>query len=75
MSLVAKKLATLPLVRLMGYYLLLANILIPFIGGSTIVTLFKKGQVAWDEDLSINSRASLETLVRVGMGIGHKVSS
>ncbi|KAF8160416.1 hypothetical protein BJ912DRAFT_1035445 [Pholiota molesta] len=33
-------------------------------GGSTIV-------VTWDEDLLINGRASLETLVRVGMGIGH----
>ena len=40
-------------------------------GGSTIVVLFEKGKVEWDEDLLINSRASLETLVRVGMGIGH----
>jgi len=39
-------------------------------GGSTIVLLFEKGIVEWDEDLLINSRASLETLVRVGMGIG-----
>jgi len=39
-------------------------------GGSTIVLLFEKGAVAWDEDLLINGRASLETLVRVGMGIG-----
>ncbi|KZP03508.1 hypothetical protein FIBSPDRAFT_915298 [Athelia psychrophila] len=38
-------------------------------GGSTIVLLFEKG-VEWDEDLLINGRASLETLVRVGMGIG-----
>jgi phosphatidylserine decarboxylase len=43
-----------------------------FIGGSTIVTVFKKGQVVWDEDLLINGHASLETLVRVGMGIGYK---
>ncbi|KAF7971904.1 hypothetical protein HWV62_19467 [Athelia sp. TMB] len=39
-------------------------------GGSTIVLLFEKGSVEWDEDLLINGRASLETLVRVGMGIG-----
>ncbi|KAI0364493.1 hypothetical protein BV20DRAFT_974427 [Pilatotrama ljubarskyi] len=39
-------------------------------GGSTIVVLFEKGVVEWDEDLLINSRACLETLVRVGMGIG-----
>jgi phosphatidylserine decarboxylase len=40
------------------------------VGGSTIVVLFEKGKVEWDEDLLINGRASLETLVRVGMGIG-----
>ncbi|KAF6765662.1 phosphatidylserine decarboxylase-domain-containing protein [Ephemerocybe angulata] len=39
-------------------------------GGSTIVVLFEKGTVEWDEDLLINGRASLETLVRVGMGLG-----
>ncbi|KAI0035374.1 phosphatidylserine decarboxylase-domain-containing protein [Vararia minispora EC-137] len=39
-------------------------------GGSTIVLLFEPGVVEWDEDLLINGRASLETLVRVGMGIG-----
>lgn len=32
--------------------------------------LFEKDRVEWDEDLLINGRASLETLVRVGMGIG-----
>ena len=41
------------------------------LGGSTIVVLFEKGVVEWDEDLLINGRASLETLVRVGMGIGN----
>jgi len=41
-------------------------------GGSTIVVLFERGTVEWDEDLLINGRASLETLVRVGMGIGKK---
>ncbi|KZV90616.1 hypothetical protein EXIGLDRAFT_710770 [Exidia glandulosa HHB12029] len=39
-------------------------------GGSTIVVLFEKGMVEWDEDLLINGRASLETLVRVGMRVG-----
>jgi hypothetical protein len=39
-------------------------------GGSTIVLLFEKGMVEWDEDMLINGRASLETLVRVGMGVG-----
>ncbi|KAI0628504.1 phosphatidylserine decarboxylase-domain-containing protein [Trametes polyzona] len=38
-------------------------------GGSTIVVLFEKGVIEWDEDLLINSRACLETLVCVGMGI------
>lgn len=35
--------------------------------------LFEKGAVEWDEDLLINGRSSLETLVRVGMGIGRSV--
>ncbi|KAH8824331.1 phosphatidylserine decarboxylase-domain-containing protein [Flagelloscypha sp. PMI_526] len=39
-------------------------------GGSTIVMLLEKGVVQWDEDLLNNGKASLETLVRVGMGIG-----
>jgi hypothetical protein len=39
-------------------------------GGSTIVLLFEKGVVKWDEDLLPNGRSSLETLIRVGMGIG-----
>ncbi|KDR76858.1 hypothetical protein GALMADRAFT_34005, partial [Galerina marginata CBS 339.88] len=39
-------------------------------GGSTIVFLFEKGRVDWDEDLLINGRRCLESLVRVGMGIG-----
>jgi phosphatidylserine decarboxylase len=42
------------------------------LGGSTIVLLFEKGVVEWDEDLIINGKASLETLVRVGMGIGRR---
>ncbi|KAG8938938.1 hypothetical protein FRC04_007234, partial [Tulasnella sp. 424] len=31
-------------------------------GGSTIVCLFEKGTVQWDEDLLVNSKSSLETL-------------
>ena len=34
------------------------------------MVLFEKGMVQWDEDLLINGRAALETLVRVGTGIG-----
>lgn len=41
-------------------------------GGSTIVCVFEKNAVEWDDDLLVNGRASLETLVRVGMGIGRK---
>jgi len=44
-------------------------------GGSTIVCIFEKNVVEWDEDLLINGRASLETLVRVGMGIGRRCGS
>jgi phosphatidylserine decarboxylase len=40
-------------------------------GGSTIVCLFEKGAMHFDEDLVQNGRASIETLVRMGMGIGH----
>lgn len=39
-------------------------------GGSTIVCLFEKGVVRWDEDLVGNGKAAIETLVRMGMGIG-----
>ncbi|ORY24008.1 phosphatidylserine decarboxylase-domain-containing protein [Naematelia encephala] len=39
-------------------------------GGSTIVCLFEKGVLKWDEDLLQNGRAAIETLVRMGMGIG-----
>jgi hypothetical protein len=34
------------------------------------VCLFEKGAVQWDEDLLGNGRAAIETLVRMGMGIG-----
>ena len=39
-------------------------------GGSTIVCVFEKGAVKWDEDLLENGQAAVETLVRMGMGIG-----
>ena len=39
-------------------------------GGSTIVLLFEQGRVEWDQDLLDNSKAAIETLVRVGMGVG-----
>jgi len=42
-------------------------------GGSTIVLLFEKGVLEWDEDLLINGKASLETLVRVRSGVGKSV--
>jgi len=38
------------------------------------VLLFERDKVIWDEDLLVNGRASLETLVRVGMGIGYRRS-
>ena len=60
-------------ISLLVWYLLLSLRIVfdvSFPGGSTIVVLFEKGKVEWDEDLLINGRASLETLVRVGMGIG-----
>jgi len=44
-------------------------------GGSTIVCLFEKDKVRWDEDLRLNGRAPLETLVRVGMRLGKHPSA
>jgi phosphatidylserine decarboxylase len=40
-------------------------------GGSTIVLLFEPGMINFDSDLIKNSKSALETLVRVGMSIGH----
>lgn len=39
-------------------------------GGSTIVCLFEKGALKWDDDLVENGQASIETLVRMGSGLG-----
>lgn len=43
-------------------------------GGSTLVVLFEPGKVKFDADLVDNSSQALETLVRVGMAIGHAPS-
>lgn len=40
-------------------------------GGSTVVVLFEPGRIKFDEDLVSNSNEALETLVSVGMSIGH----
>ncbi|KAL5119979.1 phosphatidylserine decarboxylase [Pleosporales sp. CAS-2024a] len=40
-------------------------------GGSTILLLFEPGQMKYDDDLVDNSNSALETLIRVGMSIGH----
>jgi len=41
-------------------------------GGSTILLLFKKGDVEWDSDLLVNSEKCLETLVKMGEKMGKK---
>ncbi|KAL7932286.1 putative phosphatidylserine decarboxylase [Trichoderma chlorosporum] len=40
-------------------------------GGSTILLLFEPGKMRFDDDLVDNSNGALETLIRVGMSIGH----
>ncbi|KAF2103976.1 hypothetical protein NA57DRAFT_30331 [Rhizodiscina lignyota] len=40
-------------------------------GGSTLLVLFEPGRVVFDQDLVDNSNGALETLVRVGMSVGH----
>ncbi|KAL4992646.1 phosphatidylserine decarboxylase-domain-containing protein [Aspergillus falconensis] len=40
-------------------------------GGSTLLLLFEEGKINFDADLVDNSRGALETLVRVGMSVGH----
>ncbi|THY24926.1 hypothetical protein D6D01_05266 [Aureobasidium pullulans] len=40
-------------------------------GGSTLLLLFEPGKMLFDDDLVDNSNGALETLVRVGMSIGH----
>ncbi|KAJ5155082.1 Phosphatidylserine decarboxylase-related protein [Penicillium coprophilum] len=40
-------------------------------GGSTLLVLFEEGKVNFDRDLADNSKGALETLIRVGMSVGH----
>ncbi|KAH8801721.1 phosphatidylserine decarboxylase-like protein [Xylogone sp. PMI_703] len=40
-------------------------------GGSTVLLLFEEGVMKFDDDLANNSSGALETLIRVGMSIGH----
>lgn len=40
-------------------------------GGSTLVLLFEEGKMKFDDDLAENSSGALETLIRVGMSVGH----
>ncbi|KAG7906760.1 hypothetical protein KL907_002400 [Ogataea polymorpha] len=40
-------------------------------GGSTVLLLFQRGRIVFDSDLVSNSEKSTETLIRVGMSIGH----
>ncbi|KAG0738369.1 hypothetical protein G6F57_002845 [Rhizopus arrhizus] len=42
-------------------------------GGSTVITVFPKDLVEWDEDLLSNSNKSVETLVSMGEGMGRFV--
>jgi len=39
-------------------------------GGSTIILLFQRGRVEWDEDLINNSLQPVETLLKMGQSIG-----
>lgn len=40
-------------------------------GASTVILLTEPGRIVWDPDLVENSEKGLETLVRMGEGIGH----
>ncbi|KAJ5623444.1 hypothetical protein N7490_012049 [Penicillium lividum] len=40
-------------------------------GGSTLLVLFEEGVINFDRDLVDNSKGALETLIRVGMSVGH----
>jgi len=39
-------------------------------GGSSVLLMFQKGAIKWDNDLIENSKSGLETLVRMGEKIG-----
>ena len=40
-------------------------------GGSTIILIIPKGKIQFDSDLTKNSNEGIETLVKVGMSVGH----
>jgi len=44
-------------------------------GGSTILLLFKRGSIRFDEDLVRNSSARIETLIKMGESIGQHLGS
>jgi phosphatidylserine decarboxylase len=39
-------------------------------GGSTVIAVFPKGQVTWDDDLLKNSEQPVETIVKMGDHVG-----
>ncbi|GAM17920.1 hypothetical protein SAMD00019534_010950, partial [Acytostelium subglobosum LB1] len=43
-------------------------------GGSTILLLFKKGTIAYDQDIVVNSAKPIETLVKVGTSLGRAMT-
>ncbi len=45
------------------------------LGGSLVVLVFERGAVQIDDDLHNNSQAGIETLVRMGEGIGRPIQS
>lgn len=42
-------------------------------GGSTLLVLFQENKMLFDSDLVSNSMAGIETLVKVGMSVGHHI--
>ncbi|SMN21451.1 similar to Saccharomyces cerevisiae YGR170W PSD2 Phosphatidylserine decarboxylase of the Golgi and vacuolar membranes, converts phosphatidylserine to phosphatidylethanolamine [Maudiozyma saulgeensis] len=40
-------------------------------GGSTIILIIPKGAIQFDSDIAKNSKEGIETLVKVGMSVGH----
>lgn len=44
-------------------------------GGSTVLVLFEPNRIKFDGDLEQNSEGALETLVKVGMSIGHTLDT
>ena len=57
--------------QLTGMYRLQGQELGSFLyGGSTVITLFRRGAIKYDADLQHNSRQRIETLVRMGTSLG-----